>query len=372
MANKLIQYVLTILTAISILFIMFLFYGLYKDFYQPDKPILKIRAVNMYNSFKFKDLSMIYEILSEKFTLIETIGDDYNIIIDGVYGNKKLIDKKYAIKIFMTGEAVPPKLKGYDLSIGFDYIDAPNYIRIPLYYFHFQDFSNNISVQQIDLNINRGECNPNKKYFACFLVSNFGYNNAYEGCVARNKLFHKLSQYKKVHSGGKHLNNINKIIPKTQTAEFFSNCKFVIAYENQKYEGYITEKPIQAYLSGSVPIYRADNSVLKDINQKALIFANNFKSDEELINYIKKVDQDKDLYCKIFKEQIIVNPQNTYEAKKLQLKKKLEHLIKTKLNIKYSQDFDSFLTKKSSKEDNLIIKSLNYLENIRREFLRVY
>nr|WP_233417761.1 hypothetical protein [Rickettsia conorii] len=38
--------------------------------------------------------------------------------------------------MFFTGESVRPKLENYNISIGFDYIDHPNYISIPLYYMY--------------------------------------------------------------------------------------------------------------------------------------------------------------------------------------------------------------------------------------------
>ncbi|ABY73015.1 hypothetical protein [Rickettsia rickettsii] len=49
---------------------------------------------------------------------------------------KELLVIKIVIKIFFTGESVRPKLENYYISIGFDYIDHPNYIRIPLYYMY--------------------------------------------------------------------------------------------------------------------------------------------------------------------------------------------------------------------------------------------
>ena len=75
---------------------------------------------------------MIKEIIEENGRTIVIDHNNYDIIIDSVFGQRN-ISNKDSIKIFFTGESVRPKLENYDISIDFDYIDHPNYIRIPLY-----------------------------------------------------------------------------------------------------------------------------------------------------------------------------------------------------------------------------------------------
>jgi hypothetical protein len=170
----------------------------------------------------------------------------------------------------------------------------------------------------------RGKCYPHKKYFACFLVSNGSFK-------ARNDIFHKISLYKEVKSGGPHLNNINTVIPRDQTNAFLSQCKFVIAYENTfGYPGYITEKVFQAYFAGSIPIYRAHPSASEDINHEAVIYNQDFQSDEEMIEYIKELDQDETKYCNKWHNKIITNPERNYEFMKSQIRQKLENTVRAK------------------------------------------
>ncbi|MFV0251249.1 MAG: glycosyltransferase family 10 [Rickettsia aeschlimannii] len=153
--------------------------------------------------------------------------------------------------------------------------------------------------------------NPNKTYFACFLVSNGIEDPENDGCIARNRFFHKLSLYKKVVSVGKYLNTESTIIPKEKTRAWLSKCKFVIAFENKTYEGYVTEKPFQAYLAGAVPKYYADKSYIKDVNPNLVIFAKDY-SEEDLYNYIISVDKDDEKYYKIYNNKIIPNSENNY------------------------------------------------------------
>ncbi|XVN40440.1 MAG: glycosyltransferase family 10 [Rickettsia endosymbiont of Argas persicus] len=272
----------------------------------------------MWPSFELNHLPMLKEIIEESGRKIIIDHENYDLIIDSVFGQEK-ISKPSSIKIFFTGEAVKPNPDNYDIAIGFDYIDRPNYIRIPLYYMYF---TNDISTEY-----KRPKCNPNKPHFACFLVSGHIETGEYDGCVARSNIFHRLSLYKKVRSGRKYLNNEFALVPIENTKAWLSECKFVIAYENKTYEGYVTEKPFQAYLAGAIPIYYADKSYVKDINPKSVIFAKDY-SEEELYNYIISIDQDDEKYCEIYNNPIVPDQENNYVEIKEKLRKKLLPLLK--------------------------------------------
>ncbi len=292
------------------------------------KPTLRIRILNRPPKEHIPMLTFD-RILKEKYNLIYVKDDSYDLVIDGPHENKPIGNQK-AVKFWYTEEAVKPDLSKYDLSIGFDNIDDPRYIRIPYVYVdHFHH-----KFPQIDVNYNRvgvqGECNPKKPEFACIIASN-ATNGA--GAALRIRLFHKLSLYKKVLSGGRTLNNVGGPVDFSKTLDWMSQCKFVIAYENQDYDGYITEKVFQAYFSGSVPIYFGNKSVLNDINKDAIIYQGDFKSEDDLVNYIKKVDQDDDLYCKIWKQNIIDRPEKGYKEVYDKLKAKMFEVLDGKLKI---------------------------------------
>ena len=298
---------------------------------------------------RLKEFGMINDILSEKYN-IEVVTSNYDIIIDTVFGNEPLPDTKSnrhceedkvqrgnlsmmhsacdPVKIFFTGEAIKPRNPdNYDLVMGFDYIDHPNYIRLPLYYMYPIYDARNIRTDY-----NRGTCNPHKPYFACFLYSNSGENDPkrFDGAMARNSLFDKLSEYKKVESGGKYRNNIGHMISREDTMNWLSECKFVISYENQTYDGYMTEKPFLSYFAGSVPLYYGDKHAMEDINGKALIFQGDFAGQDEMIEYIKKVDNDDALYCDIWNQRIITDPAQDYEAVKSKVRDKLSPILDKK------------------------------------------
>ncbi|MFV9836542.1 MAG: alpha-1,3-fucosyltransferase [Rickettsia aeschlimannii] len=80
--------------------------------------------------FTIEKPPMIKEIIEENGRTIVIDHNNYDLIIDSVFG-QRTISNKDSIKIFFAGESVRPKLENYYISIGFDYIDHPNYIRIP-------------------------------------------------------------------------------------------------------------------------------------------------------------------------------------------------------------------------------------------------
>ncbi len=294
------------------------------------KHILRIRILNR-PLFEPTHMLTFDRILKERYNLIYVSDNSYDLVIDGPrrdWTEHKTIDNKKAVKFFYTEEAETPNIQDYDLSIGYDHIDNPGYIRIPYVYVdHYRH-----KFHDIDINYDRkkeqGECNPKKPIFACMLVRSV--TNS-EGARKRPSLFYKLSLYKDVSSGGMALNNIGYEIAYYDSMKFMSQCKFVIAYENKDHDGYITEKVFQAYFSGAMPIYYGNRTVMHDINKQAIIYEGDFKTENELVDYIKKVDQDDELYCKKWNQNIISQPEKSYNAVYTKLRTKIFEVLDEKL-----------------------------------------
>ena len=188
---------------------------------------------------------------------------------------------------------------------------------------------------KLNIHYHRGNYNPHEKVFACFLVSNEGRDQRFDGCRARNRIFHKLSLYKKVEkSGGRYLTTTGGPIDDKRTQEWLSKCKFVISYENRSYEGYITEKPFQVYFAGAIPIYYGHVSTMRDLNPQAIINAKDFASEDALVDYISKIDSDDQLYCDIWNKQIITDHDQSYDTIKQKFKTKLDAILRDKKFIK--------------------------------------
>ena len=136
----------------------------------------------------------------------------------------------------------------------------------------------------------------NRTKFCAAVISN--------GQGARIWFIHELSKYKKVDMGGRYHNNVGTIKNKI---EFLSSYKFSIGMENSEGDGYLTEKLIDAFLAGTIPIYYGDYTVDEFINPKSFILIRDKHDIQEKIEYIKKIDNDDELYLSILKEKIFTD-----------------------------------------------------------------
>lgn len=102
---------------------------------------------------------------------------------------------------------------------------------------------------------------------------------------------------------------------------------FVIAAENRNYKGYVTEKIINAYKIGALPIYWGDAQTVREFfNPDSFIDATQYKSYEELAEHISRLIQnptelEKKLRAPLFKDNkipafLLINEEHlTPEAK---------------------------------------------------------
>ena len=247
--------------------------------------------------------------LTDSFKFIwETNNPDYLIVSEHINTNQKYRNKfkqlynKHNIKIYFAGEAEYPDFNLYDYAVGFstDLDLNDRYCSLPSPFTFFEGFistNKNIIISsedaQYELNNKNGFCN--------FLYSNF------KAHPMRDKLFYEISKYKKVDSLGKHLNNVNE--PGTGFVGHANECvakksryKFSIASENATFPGYTSEKILTSLEAHTVPIYWGDPQVIKHINPKCFINCNEYTTIEEIIDIIKKVDEDDELWCKMISE----------------------------------------------------------------------
>eukprot|EP01132_Coremiostelium_polycephalum_P002904 gene2904-3615_t len=113
-----------------------------------------------------------------------------------------------------------------------------------------------------------------------------------------------------VHSVGKCLNNIvleeNKEGRKgdggyENKRGIISKYKFYFAFENSMCRGYFSEKPIHCYEAGTVPIVMMHPDTLQYLPRGSYIYVGDFDSAQELVDYLRYLDQNDDEYKKYFK-----------------------------------------------------------------------
>ena len=222
--------------------------------------------------------------------IVNNISDQYNVIIDNKepeyvfysgQGNTHLTYNN-AVKIYYTGENLVPDFNQCDYAIGFHHISFEDrYFRLPLYV-RMKGFIDLYKDKSIE------ESLANRKF------CNFIYSNSSSADPFRNLFFNELCKYKKVDSGGKAFNNINKYVD--DKIQFISQYKFTIAFENSSVSGYTTEKLMEPMLVKSLPIYWGNPNVNQDFNIKSFIEIKNKSDIDQAINNIIKLDTNDELY----------------------------------------------------------------------------
>lgn len=225
------------------------------------------------------------DILSKKYNV--EISEDPEYLFYSVFGTDHL--KYDCIRIFWTCECYTPDFNECDYAIAFDRMSfGDRYLRLPLYRFnkykkYYQELFKPRTFTISDIK---------KKSKFC----NFVYSN----CFAqgeRVQFYEKLSQYKRIESGGCYMNNVGG--PVLDKLAFQKETKFTIAFENASYDGYLTEKLLEGFAAGTVPIYFGDPRVTLDFNKDAFINVNDYNSFDEVVDKVREIDNNDELYLKM-------------------------------------------------------------------------
>jgi len=201
--------------------------------------------------------------------------------------------KRYTdcIRIFYTQENVRPNFNDCDYAIGFDRLEfGDRYLR------------NRFIFKRNPLN---SSINYAHRKFCNFVYSN---ESCGQGAKKRIEFCKYLSKYKEVDCPGRVLNNMqNCISPRSGNftpgkVKFLSDYKFTIAWENNFYPGYISEKLIHPFIANSIPIYMGDPDIALDFNTNAFINCVEYDNWEKLLEYIIFLDTNDYAYYKMLLE----------------------------------------------------------------------
>lgn len=282
------------------------------------KKEIKVQYVGFWNGFDFNK-SRIHQILEKNYNVI--ISDKPDYVFCSIFNNEFL---KYedAIRIFYCGENITPDFNLYDYAIAFDQIQfGDRYFRLP-------NYLANLKYEEDLKNVNnRRNSNylDDKRKFCCIVCSN---GNADK---MRQTIVDEISKYKIVDSGGRYRNNIGHPNGVDNKLEFQRNYKFVLALENASFNGYITEKIVEAFAAGGIPIYWGAPDIEKYFNPKAFINAMSFSSIDALVDRIKEIDENDDLYNEYISE-MPMQKNYFWDTEFSQLEKFICNIIEQPLN----------------------------------------
>lgn len=207
--------------------------------------------------------------------------------LDNFNPHKKNADA-YSRKIWYTGENTrPPLLDTFNgfLSFDQDSFGGKN-AYLPLVYVAALDSRGDGSGRlgakfKVDDLVRRREpIDLDSKNFMCAFINNPD--------PIRMKAIEEFSKLGKVDVFG-------KVSGRSVDSKFdvARDYKYSLCFENDLYPGYITEKPLEAYLCGTIPIYWGDFGSEKHLNQASLINYRGFSTLKEMVEFVASISQDE-------------------------------------------------------------------------------
>lgn len=218
-------------------------------------------------------------------------------------------------KVFFTGEYVQKGginkkwvkfsdncVNNVNLSLGYDFVEHPNYVRFPLWIMYF--VSPEMTFSELKKHIE--EINSpfyrlsKREKFVC-QISHHDINGI------RKKMVNLINRIDEVTCAGSFMNNTNELKIKYNDDKlmYLKNFMFNICPENFSAKGYITEKIFDAIVAGCIPIYWGggkkewvEPSIL---NPKAFLYYEEGKEDE-LLKTIKELYENKQAYESFIQE----------------------------------------------------------------------
>lgn len=267
------------------------------------------------------------------------------------------------IKIWYTGENIHSNFNFCDYAIGSDYMDfGDRYYRLPIYLVSTFYQEKELALEKSHnykarLHFTKDDL-AKKTEFCSFVYSN------YLGESARETFFKKLSAYKKVNAGGAYLNNIGERTDNKLAFEL--KHKFSIAFENSSRSGYTTEKLPTALAAQTIPIYWGNPEIGKEFNEKRFINCHAYNSFDQVVERVKEIDNDDELYLSIINE----SPVTEYDFDKVRndVDSFLKNIIDRPLSEARRRHINPVRAKQLEKSEKLVARQLKK-ETRRKRFL---
>jgi hypothetical protein len=93
---------------------------------------------------------------------------------------------------------------------------------------------------------------------------------------------------------------------------FFQKYRFAIVFENFMEDGYITEKIVNAYLGGAIPVYYGTTDVFSIFSRDSLIYYNMSDPDPALA-LLRHLESNESAYKEMISRPIFANGSDTFE-----------------------------------------------------------
>jgi hypothetical protein len=264
---------------------------------------MKVYFTNFWSGFDTKvnpiNSNFFIDLLTRVFdTNIETGSfDESEILFESIFGETFVGKKDWKYTFLFSGESRCPTDVSYTAilkqSRSYD-----NIIHCPLFvpYLYFKN------KQQNEYYHTKYNTTVPKK-FACTFISN---SNGKE----RNTLIEALEKYKSIDHFGGYKNNQDGVFPgdygSKQILEKMKEYKFIIGCENSQEDAYITEKIVNPFFAGVIPIYWGCDRICDYFNEKRFIHMKDDSNESinGIIDIITELDNDDEKYINIINSPI--------------------------------------------------------------------
>ena len=281
-------------------------------------PPLSVYFHNFWNGFTEKtdaiDCSFFVKLLEKTFSRpihISTSPDNADVLVESIFGHMSYLHyKKWTATILYTGEThyfQRPDVDKYDCVLGFEETGG-NFVKCPLYIVFL--ISNQPILRQFTENTATIEVPRNQMIppnTASVIISNI---HGGERLAFLNHLEKKMP----VNYGGKYKNNIGRIVSgqfnSPEMTDFYRGGKFAITMENGDRPHYITEKIVNGFRSGVIPVYWGTAKISEYFNPRRFLqlkSASEADMDELVKTMVTMTNQE---YIDMISEPILVRPIN--------------------------------------------------------------
>lgn len=242
--------------------------------------------------FKPEDFVIRYPFLARKYRLIhDQATPDLQVFSvfphndDGAPGKVAAMPSpplKGIRSLFVTGENVAANLSACDFAITFNpHADNRREMRIPNWVSRL--YLAGYSPQAL---VRRERAPMARRESFCAFVYRMAYSE-------RERLFKAINARQTVDAPGESMNNCARLGPSiAEKLSFLKRYRFNIACENAQETGYTTEKIVESYLAGCVPIYHGDPLIGRDFNPESFVSPERFASLGDFIDELLTIDAD--------------------------------------------------------------------------------
>lgn len=236
-----------------------------------DYKVIRLAINNFWHGFSLSNFIAYFPFLKDKYRFVEDPQQpDFVIrssfVRDGeamltIRSMAELPEETRAPTLFFTGENVAPDLLRCDYAISFCRdLDDPRHIRVPLWVPRLYE----IGWQPSDLLSRNFTRHHEQPRFCNFVFSN--------PVAERERLFRLVSTRQRVDAPSQSMQNMPRLGPGFwDKYRFMRDYRFSIAAENVRSDGYCTEKIMEAFLAGGIPVYAGDPGVATEFNPEAFL-----------------------------------------------------------------------------------------------------